>query len=322
MAYGSRYRGYRRRRRMFSRSRARRGNGRRYSRAPRRRVYRRRRTRRSVLNVSTRKLKDTMPPVVITEGGFAGTPGVPYRMTGQLEYTFAFCPSARDSHRTTATDFPVGQRGMYQRSLTDVYARGYKEIVSLASNSGANWLWRRLVVSLKNPIWKLFPSLTVQREIPLDSDRASGQVRTMYNIGPTPEGETELAQDVYRIIFEGTLDLDWHNVFNAKPDKRFVRVRSDRTMRLRTTNDEAYLNNYQFWDGVNANMHYNEKESGSDIKMDPDLESNENTLSKFSAEGLSGAGDLWVFDFFSCGSKDAADELRFQPNGTFFWHER
>ena len=37
-----------------------------------------------------------MPPVVITEGGFAGTPGVPYRMTGQLEYTFAFYPPYRD----------------------------------------------------------------------------------------------------------------------------------------------------------------------------------------------------------------------------------
>lgn len=87
-------------------------------------------------------------------------------------------------------------------------------------------------------------------------------------------------------------------------------------------NDEVYFNNYQFWDGVNVNMYYNEKELGFDIKMDLDLEFNENILLKFLVEGLLGVGDLWVFDFFFCGSKDVVDEFRFQFNGIFFWYER
>lgn len=277
--------------------------------------------RRRILNVSTRKLKDTMPPVVITEGGFASTPGVPKVMTGQLDYAFAFCASARDSHQLGPSDFPVGQRGMYQRSLTDVYVRGYKEIVSMATNSGAQWLWRRLVVNMKTPLWKEFPSLTVQREIPLDDNRTSGQVRTMYNIGATPDGETELAKRVYSIIFEGTLDVDWHNVFNAKVDKRFVRVISDKTMPVQSKNDEAVYKNRHFWDPVNKNMHYNEKEEGGGIKDYP-IEEREYQQSKFSSDGITGCGDLWVFDFFSCASRTTSDELRFQPNGTFYWHER
>ncbi len=263
-----------------------------------------------------------MPPVVVTEGGFASTPGVPFVMTGQLDYVFAYVPSARDSHLNTPTSFPIGQRGMYQRSLSDVYVRGYKEKTTMATNSGAQWLWRRLVVTMKTPLWKQFPSLTVQRQIPLDGGRSSGQVRTMFNIGQTPEGESDIAKAVYNVIFEGTLDVDWHNVFNAKPDSRFIRVIKDEVTPIQSKNDEAIYKSYNRWYPVNGNMHYNEKEEGDQIKDDPDLVATENAASKFAADGITGAGDLWVFDFFTCASRTSSDELRFQPNGTFYWHER
>ena len=68
-------------------------------------------------------------------------------------------------------------------------------------------------------------------------------------------------------------------------------------------------------------MHYNEKEEGDKIKDDMDITTLETAKSKFSADGITGVGDLWV-DFFTCASRVASDELRFQPNGTFFWHER
>ena len=263
-----------------------------------------------------------MPPVVITSGGFAGTIGIPYVMTGQNDWVFAFCPSARDSHLNNNTAFPIGQRGMYQRSLTDVYVRGYKEIISMATSSGAHWLWRRIVVTMKTPLWNEFPSLTVQRQVPLVGGRSSGQVRTMYNIGSTPDGETEVAKAVYDVLFEGTQEVDWHNVFNAKIDKRFVRTISDKVTTIQSGNDEAIYRNYKKWYPVNGNMHYNEKEEGDKIKDDMDVATLENAKSKFSADGITGVGDLWVFDFFTCASRVASDELRFQPNGTFFWHER
>ena len=179
-------------------------------------------SRRRILNVSTRKLKDTMPCVAITSGGSAGTPGAPYNLTGDNDWAFAFCPNARDSHQNfNNATFPIGQRGMYQRSLSDVFIRGYKEYVTLATNSGAPWLWRRLVVTMKSPLWQSFPAGTVQREVPLTDNRSSGQTRALYNFGSVGGVETDLAKEVYAVIFEGTLDVDWHNVFNAKPDKRF-----------------------------------------------------------------------------------------------------
>lgn len=263
-----------------------------------------------------------MPVVAVNSGGFAGTPGVPYVMTGEKDWIFAFVPSARDSHLNNTSAFPIGQRGMYQRSLTDVYARGYKEFITMATNSGAHWLWRRLVVTMKTPLWKEFPLLTVQRQIPLEGGRSSGQVRTLYDIGSVAGVETDLAKKVFAVIFEGTLDVDWHNVFNGKPDKRFVKVISDRTTSLKSTNDDAVLRNSKRWYPLNSNMHYNEKEEGDKIKDDPDVATLENQASKFAADGITGMGDVWIFDFFTCASRVAADELRFQPNGTFYWHER
>ena len=157
---------------------------------------------------------------------------------------------------------------------------------------------------------------------PFDGGRSSGQVRTMYNIGSTPDGETEVAKAVYDVLFEGTQEVDWHNVFNAKIDKRFVRTISDKVTTIQSGNDEAIYRNYKKWYPVNGNMHYNEKEEGDKIKDDMDVATLENAKSKFSADGITGVGDLWVFDFFTCASRVASDELRFQPNGTFFWHER
>ena len=133
--------------------------------------------------------------------------------------------------------------------------------------------------------------------------------------------KTELAKAVYDVLFEGT-QVDWHNVFNAKIDKRFVRTISDKVTTIQSGNDEAIYRNYKKWYPVNGNMHYNEKEEGDKIKNDMDIATVENAKSKFSADGITGVGDLWVFDFFTCASRVASDELRFQPNGTFFWHER
>lgn len=101
-----------------------------------------------------------------------------------------------------------------------------------------------------------------------------------------------------------------------------MKVISDRTTSLKSTNDEAVLRNSKRWYPLNSNMHYNEKEEGAKIKDDPDVATLENQASKFAADGITGMGDVWIFDFFTCASRDAADELRFQPNGTFYWHER
>lgn len=315
MAYSTRSRRHRR---------PRLGRKRRFSRRPRRQRYRRRAgvSRKRILNVSTRKLKDTMPCVAINSSGGAQLPGVPYSLTGDQDWAFAFCPNARDSHLNSTTAFPIGQRGMYQRTLSDVFIRGYKEMVTLATNSGAPWLWRRLVVTMKVPLWSQFPSLTVQRQVPLDGGRSSGQTRTLYNFGSVNGTETDLAKKVYAILFEGTLDVDWHNVFNAKPDKRFVRVISDRQTNIQNTNDYGMLRNYKRWYPLNGTMHYAEKEEGDKIKDDMDVAVNENAESKFSADGIKGVGDMWVFDFFSCPSRDPTDVMKLQPNGTAYWHER
>ena len=93
----------------------------------------------------------------------------------------------------------------------------------------------------------------------------------MYNIGSTPGGETELAKAVYDVLFEGTQEVDWHNVFNAKIDKRFVRTISDKVTTIQSGNDEAIYRNYKKWYPVNGNMHYNEKEEGDKIKDDMDI---------------------------------------------------
>ena len=127
-------------------------------------------------------------------------PGAPYNLTGDNDWAFAFCPNARDSHQNfNNATFPIGQRGMYQRSLSDVFIRGYKEYVTLATNSGAPWLWRRLVVTMKSPLWQSFPAGTVQREVPLTDNRSSGQTRALYNFGSVGGVETDLAKEVYAV---------------------------------------------------------------------------------------------------------------------------
>ena len=143
-------------------------------RRPRRRMTRmtRRplRTRRSILNLTSTKKRDNMPPLSIQDDPtITDTPGQPKTLSGDNNYGFLFCASARDHEWTEGTS-------EYARSKTITFCKGYSERITFASSSDANWLWRRIVFSTKDDFYETFPNSTLEF-----NSGTEGYTRTMWN---------------------------------------------------------------------------------------------------------------------------------------------
>lgn len=303
MAYPRRT-NYRRRRPTRRRYSTRRRNG--YAaRAYRPRFRRRRITTRRIRDIASRKCRDNMMPVRIqTDGGGPTQPGLPFTIDGTLGAQFLFVPSAR---------IPGPQFGNSERSKTRTYCRGYKERVSLVTNSQAHWLWRRIVFRCRMlNQFNNFPTGIDPYTTVTARTTEHGQVRTLWNVGDQTNADYEDIRDnLQELVFEGASGQDWASPFTAKTDPAFIKVISDRTINLGGAQaDTGRIHNKRFWYPVNKTLVYNDEEEGrTPAKGD-----------SFSSLSDETCGDIVVYDLFTC-QGEAGDQLQFGPEGTYYWHE-
>lgn len=273
--------------------------------AAKRRSYTKRpRTQKSILNLTSTKKQDTMlgytnVTAADPAGGNTFLQG-PAELLGNNTYIFPWICSARPALLN-------GQKGdtinAAMRTKTTCYMRGLKETISIVTNTGCPWLWRRIVFTMKGDDLYLLAgnNFTWWRATP-----ANGVVRNIQNA----YSETTVLNTLLDRMFDGSEHVDWSDVFNAKTDRKRINVMYDKTIPINSGNTQGTIRNYNRWHGMNKNLEYEDEEYG-----------NVEVTSPFSTKANRGMGDCYVVDIF-IGAGTASDKLRFSVESKLYWHEK
>lgn len=253
-----------------------------------------------ILDMTSTKKRDNMPPLSIQDDPTTtDTPGQPKTLSGDVNYGFLFSPSARNHEWTEGVN-------EYARAKTITYCKGYSERITFASSTAANWLWRRIVFSTKDDFYQTFPDATLEFSLTTE-----GYARTMWNfLGSDASAEPSRAA-LEEMLFQGTDGNDWNDRFVAKIDTRRVTVHADFTRQLRSNNGRGVIHHVKTWVPVNKNLVYDEDENA-----------NSKEQSQWSTSGKPGIGNLFVYDCFTCADGADTDQMLFNPQGTYYWHEK
>lgn len=239
--------------------------------------------------------------VTSDDGATIGEPGDPIAMTGDDIYGYVFACSAREWQ-----DYDT----IYGRRRSLVFARGYTERSIFEVTNGTGWLWRRIVFATKHGFRREFPAGTLQLDI-----SQHGYTRTAWNFLGGGTNANAAKDELEGMLFKGAAGADWVDRFSASVDSSRVQVIYDKVRQLRSGNSAGSFHNYKHWFPVNKNLRYDEDENSL-------LAGGQKDKSPWSTEGNIGVGNVYVYDIFSCAGADATSTLNWEPQGTWFWHER
>ena len=245
----------------------------------------------------------------IDAGGVPGPAGLPFVMTAGATYNFAFVPSARTFHANSSIQ---QQRAWdYTRQSTYTYSVGYSERVTLVANSSANWRWRRIVFTMKN----LEPAQSFQSGALFNYNTSVGPSPAMCGLCTTLR-TTRCLGSCFSVKFFRELRV-WTTVIHLMPRSTlpafvFCTTRILVWLVEMTQRIGAYVAFITAITLVSFTMRRRlaiTKDTGSEA-------------SHYNNSSRLGQGDLWVVDMFACAGGSGSDELRFLPQGTYYWHER
>lgn len=261
---------------------------------------RRPRTTRNILNLTSTKKRDNMPPINIGDDPtVTDNPGVPKVLSGNTNYGMLFCPSARNHEWTEGVN-------EFARAKTVTFCKGYAERITFSTNSPANWLWRRIVFSTKDDFYTSFPDATLEL-----GNQPEGYTRTMWNFLGSHASAEPAREALEEMLFQGTDGTDWNDRFLAKVDTRRVTVHQQFTRRLQSNNSRGVYHHVKTWVPINKNLVYDEDENA-----------NSKEQSLWSTSGKPGIGNLFVYDVIACADGADTDQMLFNPQGTYYWHEK
>lgn len=313
----ARTRSYRR----YSRRNVRRPRSYRTTRKYKRRTYRSRRksgfslrTKKRILNVTSRKKKDHMvalwkpdvltPPIPVPGGVDLGLGSGTLRV-------FGWVATARDN--TTTVD--GGNFGtVYDestRTSDDCYIRGLKETVQFATDNALPFQWRRIAFHFTGQ-----EMIRDQGSANVGSmwaeTNSQGWTRAMTQLLPASGPASFAWSQMQNIIFRGVASVDWLGYTLAPLDHSRIKVVYDQVRTVRSNNEEGTLRNFNFWIPVNKRLVYNDDEVGGGM-----------SASVLSANNFQSCGDLYVIDIFEL-SPNTTEEQHyiFQPQACLYWHEK
>lgn len=258
-------------------------------------------TRRRVLNITSRKKCDNMIPRVVKSDGTT-TVGA---FTSQEQMMCLFVPNARAT-RTSVTNPAV-------RNKSETFAVGYKETVQISVDGGGTFMWRRIVFMLKGS----------DLRVAMDSDDTGNLINQLMwqnmeggcnrVIGPL-DAAFNAPAELTSYVFKGQEDVDWVNRFTAPVDHNRVTVKSDKVRVMRPANETGSSRTYKLWYPIRRTIVY-EDDMESDVVGDK----------PFSTAGLRGVGDMYILDIMGMqtgGGSAPLSTYQFDPEGSYYWHER
>nr|QXN75554.1 MAG: capsid protein [Genomoviridae sp.] len=274
-----------------------------------RRRYPRKMSNKRILNLTSRKKRDTM--LGISQGGASGTPTAgPYPVPAVTELPgnvsiFLWCPTARDNLFNNGNDGTVFDQST--RTATTCYMRGLKETIEFQTNSGVPWQWRRICFTTKDPTQL---GITAAYNPWIETSRGFG--RFMRNLSYTGPIDTAVVEALREVVFKGRIQVDWNDYMTAPIDTNRVSLFSDKTTIISSGNANGVLRRYNKWYPMNKNLVYNDDENGDNT-----------AASYYSTTGKAGMGDYYVLDFIMAGrGSTSSDVMSFAPTATLYWHEK
>jgi len=265
----------------------------------------RRMPRKAILNLTSKKKHDRMllysnvtAANPVGSGTYTNSPAI---LTGDRVYFFPWIATARDGAQRMNAGQPVeaGPIDYAARTATTCFMRGLKERISIQTNDGLPWLWRRLCFAVKD------------RTMPTTTTTFSTHAYVSSGV-PRIINQPVVGSAFDRLIWKGQFGTDWINFMTAEVDTSRVDLRYDKTMNLSSGNEQGMIREFNRWHPMNKNLTYDDDEIGNDVDT-----------SFLSTTAKSGMGDFWVVDIFEPRvGGTTASQLRFRPEATLYWHER
>jgi len=270
-------------------------------------------TRRKILNITTKKKRDTMQAVSYNGDNGAPTndarPGVGMVFQGGRTNMILWSPTARDLTDSNAiANSSVFESG---RTSSTVYQRLLSEKIRLTTSDSIPWMWRRIVVSTKAPEWRRLVTAEAT-----SGKNAAPYIETSNGVGRLLQqwdqyaGSAASQTIVLGDLFRGQQGKDWTDPMTAPIDTLSMNKHYDKTTVIRSGNDSGTLKITRRTHTINRTMRYDEDESGQFQDS-----------SYWSAPGK-GMGDVFIVDFFSNLIGTSTSLLRFDTTATMYWHER
>lgn len=255
-------------------------------------------SRRAILNFTSVKKKDNRQAIYNTsdtnDTNFTSTPQT---MGPAGFYVYGYCPTAMA--RQQQTDGAV-ENNESLRTSNVCYMRGLKEIYDIKMVGGGSWRWRRICFTAKRPDFAL--AAGTDRLTSFDVTR--GYQRPFANANPTMRGS------LFVQLFEGTQGQDWSNAMTAKLDREQFNIKYDRLITLNPQNDISEAKLIKFYHPMNANLYYDEDETGNSYRRSP-----------YSVPGK-GMGDYFVIDIIESVGSSVTTGMQILPQSTLYWHEK
>ena len=268
-------------------------------------------TNRKILDITSRKKRDTMAPYYNTNGsspltglgGYttSGTGGGAQAYTGLL-----WLATARDNTLGTG-----GVKGTVNddsaRTATACYMRGLKENIEISTSSGAPWQWRRICFTYRDP-----SILLSTNALAPFLETSTGFARYMTNFTATDAASVSTHGAITRLIFKGQQNVDWNDIRTAPLDNTRIDVKYDKTTIISSGNTSGKVKMTKMWHPMNKTLVYDDDENAQ----------TENSA-YYSVGDKRGMGDYYVIDFFQSGmGATSSDSINFNPTATLYWHER
>ncbi len=279
------------------------GRGNRRSYPTRRRRYSKKMTNKRILNITAKKKKDVMKTWTNMDAN--NTVGVfrngPAYLQGNNIYIIPWAATARPALNADGSAGQPIEEAV--RTSTTCYMRGVKETISILSDTGAACKWRRICVRLRGDF--LYSKETASTPLSL-LQAQFGMVRTVTNWG----NQASAINDMFRILFKGSRNVDWVDPMIAPTDNRRWDIVYDKTTNIQSPNEAGVYRTYNRWHPMNKNLVY-----------DDDQDASEEEVRRWSVEGKQGMGDYYIIDFFSINGTNE-DQMSLQYNSTLYWHEK
>lgn len=285
------------------------------------RTYRRRtrrpRGRKMILNITSRKKRDTMISSTkrpFTDPDFSPGNIVFSPQTDGVRLAFGFCCTARAIN----ANLDAGEANVNDdatRTATRCFWKGFADNIQYQTNTGHMFLHRRIVFSFYGEeILRRESDGDIARLYALTDD---GYVRAMTALHPSSVGgDDEIYDNLTTILFLGQEDVDWTDELTAPVDKRRVRLMHDSTYKIQSGNANGIIKDRRLYHSMGRTLIYNDDEAGGG-KVAADL----------SANLRSSMGDVYILDFFKAapspaGGETPAPTLTLTMQGSAYWHER
>ncbi|UDN67429.1 capsid protein [robinz virus RP_369] len=267
-------------------------------------------TKKMMLNVTSKKKRDTMSTFTDTRGTDPTNPAAtpvraPILMRGGVAntepYVFPWVCTARRALDQSGDNNPVDAA---TRGSSTCYMVGLSERIRIETSSSIPWLWRRICFTFKGlslvnsgPVGGYYTDIT-----------NTGYVRTARAL-PTSTPKGTLYQQLFRGVGGGQ---DWQDPMYAAVDTLNVNLKFDKLKTINSQNDSGILRSTKRWHPMHKNLVYDDGEAGAD----------ENTV-PLSTPSRMGMGDYYVVDFFRPSqTATTTDQLQIDFESTLYWHEK